>query len=794
MKDIQQLEQEIAQLKNDNQQLLKDYWQEKRRLEKEVRQLRADYDAIRNSRFWRMTAPARKIVEKSKITIYKYPFLRLPYKFISITLTEGFGKTRQMMRERKEFQRNLKSGRKEYQKLQKARIEECKLKVSIIVPNYNHEKYLRKRLDSIYAQSYQNYEVLLLDDCSSDNSREILKEYAQKHPQNTRLLFNTHNSGGVFRQWKKGIQAASGDLCWMAESDDFADPNFLETLVPFFADESVMLAYAHMNFWQNGKACAFTYENYLSPIKHQVWKQEYVRSAYQEVKEALGIKNVIPNASGVVFRKPNHLSIFEDTNFLNMKICGDWIFYLNLIVGGRIAYSPLTNNYFNLHDDSSSKITHTKECYYQEHAAVAETIASFYPDCEEALRQNREIIHAYYGSVMQHPNEEEFQELYNDTAIQNALQHRKSSILISIYAFSLGGGEIFPIRLANALKRMGYPITIHCLSTTPRQQQVVEMLDSEIPIVYAATETEMEALLREFHFDVINTHHQSNQHLIGEMYYRNPSILKGIRHIATMHGMYEALPDTYIMDYLPIIDDSVDVWTRVAEKNLEPFKKAHIYYEDKHVRIPNGISIPETFTITREELSISKEAFVLCLASRALPQKGWLEAIEAVTDARNKSHKDMHLLLLGSGEMYDLLKKQGVPEYVHLLGFVRDTCQYYHISDMGFLPSYFSGESMPLTIIEAFCVGKPVIASNIGETPWLLKDEASGKMAGQLFDLVNGTVPVKEVGDILAAFAVDSEKYQAAARIASKKAGMFDIQNVAKEYLKIFHSESPSAQ
>ncbi len=92
--------------------------------------------------------------------------------------------------------------------------------VSIIVPNYNHEKYLRQRLDSIYGQTYKNYEVILLDDCSSDDSRTILNEYRDRYPDRTRCEFNETNSGGVFRQWRKGISLAKGDYIWIAESDD----------------------------------------------------------------------------------------------------------------------------------------------------------------------------------------------------------------------------------------------------------------------------------------------------------------------------------------------------------------------------------------------------------------------------------------------------------------------------------------------------------------------------------------------------------------------------------------------
>ena len=102
------------------------------------------------------------------------------------------------------------------------------LKVSIIVPNYNHAEYLEERLNSIYSQTYTNYEVILLDDCSTDASRDILLRYQKMFPEKTRIIFNDVNSGRPFWQWLKGIEAAKGDLIWIAESDDYCDADFLE--------------------------------------------------------------------------------------------------------------------------------------------------------------------------------------------------------------------------------------------------------------------------------------------------------------------------------------------------------------------------------------------------------------------------------------------------------------------------------------------------------------------------------------------------------------------------------------
>lgn len=102
--------------------------------------------------------------------------------------------------------------------------------VNVIIPNYNHAPYLRKRVDSVLSQTYRDFELILLDDNSSDSSAEVLNSY--KHNEHvTRLIFNQENSGSPFSQWTKGIKKSKGKYIWIAESDDFCEPDFLQKCV-----------------------------------------------------------------------------------------------------------------------------------------------------------------------------------------------------------------------------------------------------------------------------------------------------------------------------------------------------------------------------------------------------------------------------------------------------------------------------------------------------------------------------------------------------------------------------------
>ena len=91
--------------------------------------------------------------------------------------------------------------------------------VSVIVPNYNHAPFLDERINSILNQSYDNYELIIMDDMSTDNSVDVINKY-KDHEHVSQIIINEKNSGSPFKQWNKGFAKAKGELIWIAESDD----------------------------------------------------------------------------------------------------------------------------------------------------------------------------------------------------------------------------------------------------------------------------------------------------------------------------------------------------------------------------------------------------------------------------------------------------------------------------------------------------------------------------------------------------------------------------------------------
>ena len=115
--------------------------------------------------------------------------------------------------------------------------------VSVVVPNYNYAHYLESRVNSITSQSYPIREIIILDDCSVDNSVKLINEICESSDVPTRFIPNEHNSGSVFIQWLKGVEAARGEFVWIAEADDLALPHFLKTAMASFKNENVIMSY-----------------------------------------------------------------------------------------------------------------------------------------------------------------------------------------------------------------------------------------------------------------------------------------------------------------------------------------------------------------------------------------------------------------------------------------------------------------------------------------------------------------------------------------------------------------------
>lgn len=217
------------------------------------------------------------------------------------------------------------------------------MKVSIIVPVYNHVRYLRQRLDSILNQTYKDFELIILDDASTDNSREIIQEYVINNPSII-TCFNEQNSGSPFKQWNKGVTLSSGEYIWIAESDDFADSNFIETVLDEFS-KSKEIGLVFTDTWVLDEEKRIRYR--FSDRKEEKDRITIVKSLTLEYI----VENPIPNASGIIFRKDAYIDAGCADEY--MIFCADWFLTLKIARLHQVIYLPATLSTYRLHKNST---------------------------------------------------------------------------------------------------------------------------------------------------------------------------------------------------------------------------------------------------------------------------------------------------------------------------------------------------------------------------------------------------------------------------------------------------------
>ncbi|MGM0874213.1 MAG: glycosyltransferase family 2 protein [Bacillota bacterium] len=122
--------------------------------------------------------------------------------------------------------------------------------ISIIVPIYNVEQYLHRCLDSILAQTFTDFELILVNDGSTDNSGEICDLYAEK---DTRIKIIYKKNGGLSDARNSGIKIAQGDFIGFIDSDDWIEPNMYEILYNLCIENNVDISTCSFNIWDKGE-------------------------------------------------------------------------------------------------------------------------------------------------------------------------------------------------------------------------------------------------------------------------------------------------------------------------------------------------------------------------------------------------------------------------------------------------------------------------------------------------------------------------------------------------------------
>ena len=237
-------------------------------------------------------------------------------------------------------------------------------KVTVIMPNYNHAPFLRQRIESVLGQSFRDFEVIIMDDCSNDESLSIIETY-RNHPKVRDIVYNEQNSGSAFKQWVRGIGLARGEGVWIAESDDWAELDFLEKM---------------MQAIEKNSSCGLVFcKSYCTDEKGKLlWlvpdeKKVVVHQGESFLRKTLSLYNAIVNVSSCLFKRelfdPRKVVLYE-----HMRLCGDWFFYSLLAEKADILEVKSPLNYCRRHGTNISEDAETRGLSFLEGIDVLDYI------------------------------------------------------------------------------------------------------------------------------------------------------------------------------------------------------------------------------------------------------------------------------------------------------------------------------------------------------------------------------------------------------------------------------------
>lgn len=253
--------------------------------------------------------------------------------------------------------------------------------ISICIPSYNHDKYVKEAIDSVLKQTYKNFELVIVDNCSTDNALKIIKSY---NDSRIRLYQNETNTGGC-EGTNQAVRLARGELIALLHTDDKYAPDFLEKIVEAY------------NLYPENKVFVTAVYHQDELLGHLTPTYPYEKEGIIPKKEAiirLAYENNIGNGINVVI----HKDALGKNDYYDMKYCisADHELFLRLAEDNEFVYINKLLTYYRMHD---SNLTNR---------VFLEMVKEGYKICDESLSASkliskelhRQLIRAQFKSMI----------------------------------------------------------------------------------------------------------------------------------------------------------------------------------------------------------------------------------------------------------------------------------------------------------------------------------------------------------------------------------------------------------
>lgn len=242
------------------------------------------------------------------------------------------------------------------------------LRVSVVVPAFNSEPYIEARLASIFDQRWPVHQVIVIDDASSDGTVALLQRLNGMSGRRFEIHRSERNTGSPFGQWERALALCTGDLVWIAEADDLADPRFLATVVPPFGSSRCGVSCSNTSLIDAaGAIVAADARRFLSNPHRGLFGSAFLVDGPWFAGNLLAVENCLPNVSAVVFRTTTlRAALARCRDMLGeLSLTGDWLLYAEYLRDSDIAFSPKRLNHCRRHSESHTHGLHPMRHYLE---------------------------------------------------------------------------------------------------------------------------------------------------------------------------------------------------------------------------------------------------------------------------------------------------------------------------------------------------------------------------------------------------------------------------------------------
>jgi glycosyltransferase involved in cell wall biosynthesis len=260
-------------------------------------------------------------------------------------------------------------------------------RVSVILPNYNYARYLKECLRSILRQSFDDFDLLYVDDASTDASNAIVETFRE----NPKLRVQTHatNSGTVYRRWNEAAREAKGDWLWFPNADDAIRPNFLRELLAL-ADAHPRVAVVHARNMRMDAGGRIVGDGWAGqPELVGRLRRDYVAAGHEEVLYLSG-GCYLTSASALILRR----DAFQAAGGFDERLwgCADYDLYLRILHQHDIAYRAEPLAYYRIHGENTTTSTRNVVFFLSQAYCLAKVLERTQDDARYSRSMRESIL------------------------------------------------------------------------------------------------------------------------------------------------------------------------------------------------------------------------------------------------------------------------------------------------------------------------------------------------------------------------------------------------------------------